>query len=67
MLTLIYIICVISNQAENAFGAFLFRELRAVAGAITITCLMVCNRNKFYDFCHIIFIASNLITYDPIF
>ncbi|XP_048225768.1 membrane-bound O-acyltransferase gup1 isoform X2 [Ricinus communis] len=30
-------------QAENAFGEFLFRELRAVAGAITITCLMVAN------------------------
>ncbi|CAN0877026.1 Membrane-bound O-acyltransferase GUP1 [Linum grandiflorum] len=30
-------------QAESAFGAFLFRELSAVAGAITITCLMVAN------------------------
>ncbi|KDP23321.1 hypothetical protein JCGZ_23154 [Jatropha curcas] len=30
-------------QAESAFGEFLFRELRAVAGAITITCLMVAN------------------------
>ncbi|KAL6494442.1 hypothetical protein OROGR_031242 [Orobanche gracilis] len=28
---------------EGAFGEFVFRELRAVAGAITITCLMVAN------------------------
>ncbi|RVW91423.1 Glycerol uptake protein 1 [Vitis vinifera] len=30
-------------QAESAFGEFIFRELSAVAGAITITCLMVAN------------------------
>ncbi|KAL6552313.1 hypothetical protein OROHE_007677 [Orobanche hederae] len=30
-------------QVEGAFGEFFFRELRAVAGAITITCLMVAN------------------------
>ncbi|XP_050223423.1 membrane-bound O-acyltransferase gup1 isoform X2 [Mercurialis annua] len=30
-------------QAENAFGELLFRELKAIAGAITITCLMVAN------------------------
>ncbi|KAK9282339.1 hypothetical protein L1049_005255 [Liquidambar formosana] len=30
-------------QAENAFGHFVFRELSAVAGAVTITCLMVAN------------------------
>ncbi|KAB1199160.1 putative membrane-bound O-acyltransferase C24H6.01c [Morella rubra] len=30
-------------QVESAFGEFVFRELRAVAGAITITCLMVAN------------------------
>ncbi|RVW14788.1 Glycerol uptake protein 1 [Vitis vinifera] len=29
-------------QAESAFGEFIFRELSAVAGAVTITCLMVC-------------------------
>ena len=28
-------------QAEGALGAFVFRELSAAAGAITITCLMV--------------------------
>ncbi|XP_022765630.1 putative membrane-bound O-acyltransferase C24H6.01c isoform X3 [Durio zibethinus] len=30
-------------QAEGALGGFVFRELSAVAGAITITCLMVAN------------------------
>ncbi|CAN1151613.1 Membrane-bound O-acyltransferase gup1 [Linum perenne] len=30
-------------QAESAFGELLFRELSAVAGAITVTCLMVAN------------------------
>ncbi|XP_057962521.1 membrane-bound O-acyltransferase gup1 isoform X7 [Malania oleifera] len=30
-------------QAESAFGQFVFRELSAAAGAITITCLMVAN------------------------
>ncbi|KAJ9180402.1 hypothetical protein P3X46_008651 [Hevea brasiliensis] len=30
-------------QAESTFGEFLFRELSAVAGAVTITCLMVAN------------------------
>ncbi|PIN08206.1 Acyltransferase [Handroanthus impetiginosus] len=30
-------------QVEGAFGEFIFRELNAVAGAITITCLMVAN------------------------
>ncbi|RVW14777.1 putative membrane-bound O-acyltransferase C24H6.01c [Vitis vinifera] len=30
-------------QVESAFGEFIFRELSAVAGAITITCLMVAN------------------------
>lgn len=29
-------------QVEGAFREFVFRELSAVAGAITITCLMVC-------------------------
>ncbi|RVW91469.1 putative membrane-bound O-acyltransferase C24H6.01c [Vitis vinifera] len=29
-------------QAESAFGEFIFRELSAVAGSVTITCLMVC-------------------------
>jgi hypothetical protein len=28
-------------QVESAVGKFVFRELSAVAGAITITCLMV--------------------------
>ncbi|KAM7270321.1 hypothetical protein ACFE04_029535 [Oxalis oulophora] len=32
-----------ASQAESAFGEFAFRELRAAAGAITITCLMVAN------------------------
>lgn len=30
-------------QVESALGQFVFRELSAVAGAITITCLMVAN------------------------
>ncbi|KAJ4845363.1 hypothetical protein Tsubulata_050280 [Turnera subulata] len=30
-------------QVQSSFGEFLFRELSAVAGAITITCLMVAN------------------------
>ncbi|KAK4263818.1 hypothetical protein QN277_029185 [Acacia crassicarpa] len=30
-------------QAESGFGQYLFRELSAVAGAVTITCLMVAN------------------------
>ncbi|XP_042971960.1 membrane-bound O-acyltransferase gup1 isoform X2 [Carya illinoinensis] len=30
-------------QVDSAFGEFVFRELRALAGAITITCLMVAN------------------------
>ncbi|XP_044480806.1 membrane-bound O-acyltransferase gup1-like [Mangifera indica] len=30
-------------QAESAFGEFIFRELSALAGAITITCLMIAN------------------------
>ncbi|KAM6583943.1 hypothetical protein CsatB_010945 [Cannabis sativa] len=30
-------------QATNAFRVFVLRELRAVAGAVTITCLMVAN------------------------
>ncbi|KAG9457793.1 hypothetical protein H6P81_002301 [Aristolochia fimbriata] len=30
-------------QAKSASGAFIFRELSAIAGAITITCLMVAN------------------------
>ncbi|XP_059648355.1 membrane-bound O-acyltransferase gup1 isoform X2 [Cornus florida] len=30
-------------QAENVFGEFVFRELSAAAGAVTITCLMVAN------------------------
>ncbi|KAJ0965864.1 hypothetical protein J5N97_027002 [Dioscorea zingiberensis] len=30
-------------QARSALGAFIFRELSAVAGAVTITCLMVAN------------------------
>ncbi|KAI3498708.1 hypothetical protein L1887_34487 [Cichorium endivia] len=32
-----------SFQADNVFKEFIFRELSAVAGAITITCLMVAN------------------------
>ncbi|KAI8573606.1 hypothetical protein RHMOL_Rhmol01G0290300 [Rhododendron molle] len=32
-----------SFQAPSAFGEFVFRELSALAGAITITCLMVAN------------------------
>ncbi|KAH9670210.1 MBOAT (Membrane bound O-acyl transferase) family protein [Citrus sinensis] len=32
-----------SFQAESAFGRFLVRELRAFAGSITITCLMIAN------------------------
>ncbi|KAK1570656.1 hypothetical protein Q3G72_005317 [Acer saccharum] len=32
-----------SFQAKSAFGEFLFRELSAIAGAITITCLMIAN------------------------
>ncbi|XP_058189323.1 membrane-bound O-acyltransferase gup1-like isoform X1 [Rhododendron vialii] len=32
-----------SFQAPGAFGEFVFRELSALAGAITITCLMVAN------------------------
>ncbi|KAJ4826320.1 hypothetical protein Tsubulata_004088, partial [Turnera subulata] len=30
-------------QVQSSFREFLFRELSAVAGAITITCLMVAN------------------------
>ncbi|KAF5735684.1 putative membrane-bound O-acyltransferase C24H6.01c [Tripterygium wilfordii] len=30
-------------QAESVIGVLVFRELRAVAGAVTITCLMVAN------------------------
>ncbi|CAJ1977516.1 unnamed protein product [Sphenostylis stenocarpa] len=30
-------------QAQSSFGACIFRELSAVAGAVTITCLMVAN------------------------
>lgn len=30
-------------QVEGAFGEFLFREISAAGGAITITCLMVAN------------------------
>ncbi|KAL8158893.1 hypothetical protein V2J09_000430 [Rumex salicifolius] len=30
-------------KAETAFGKFIFRELSAVAGAVTITCLMIAN------------------------
>ncbi|KAG8649557.1 membrane-bound O-acyltransferase gup1 isoform X2 [Manihot esculenta] len=30
-------------QAESTFGEFLFREFSALAGAVTITCLMVAN------------------------
>ncbi|KAK3030387.1 hypothetical protein RJ639_038915, partial [Escallonia herrerae] len=30
-------------QVESTFGEFVFRELSAVAGAVTITCLMVAN------------------------
>ncbi|CAK9154994.1 unnamed protein product [Ilex paraguariensis] len=30
-------------QVESAFGEFVFRELSAMLGAITITCLMVAN------------------------
>nr|DAD43902.1 TPA_asm: hypothetical protein HUJ06_002132 [Nelumbo nucifera] len=30
-------------QVKNAFGEFVHRELRAISGAITITCLMVAN------------------------
>ncbi|KAL9235783.1 hypothetical protein vseg_010519 [Gypsophila vaccaria] len=30
-------------QVENAFGKFLLRELRAISGAVTITCLMIAN------------------------
>ncbi|KAF5768760.1 hypothetical protein HanRHA438_Chr14g0650661 [Helianthus annuus] len=32
-----------SIKVDNVFKAFIFRELSAVAGAITITCLMVAN------------------------
>ncbi|KAG9138722.1 hypothetical protein Leryth_021032 [Lithospermum erythrorhizon] len=32
-----------SLQVESAFGEVIFREFRAVAGAVTITCLMVAN------------------------
>jgi len=32
-----------SFQVHSAFGEFVFRELSALAGAITITCLMVAN------------------------
>ncbi|KAK6911727.1 Membrane bound O-acyl transferase, MBOAT [Dillenia turbinata] len=32
-----------SFQVESMFGKFMFREFSAVAGAITITCLMVAN------------------------
>ncbi|KAH7571231.1 hypothetical protein JRO89_XS04G0003400 [Xanthoceras sorbifolium] len=32
-----------SFQAKSAFGEFLFREFSAIAGAITITCLMIAN------------------------
>lgn len=28
-------------QVESAFGEFLLRELKALSGAVTITCLMV--------------------------
>lgn len=31
-----------SCQVESTHGEFVVRELSAVAGAITITCLMVC-------------------------
>uniref|UniRef100_A0A7N2L414 Uncharacterized protein n=1 Tax=Quercus lobata TaxID=97700 RepID=A0A7N2L414_QUELO len=30
-------------MVESALGQFVFRELSAVAGAVTITCLMVAN------------------------
>lgn len=30
------------SQAKGALGDFVHRELSAVAGAVTITCLMVC-------------------------
>ncbi|OIW02345.1 hypothetical protein TanjilG_11239 [Lupinus angustifolius] len=30
-------------KAKSAFGEFIYRELSAVAGAVTITCLMVAN------------------------
>lgn len=30
-------------KVESSFGKFLYRELSAVAGAVTITCLMVAN------------------------
>lgn len=30
-------------QVKDTFGGFVFRELRAVSGAVTITCLMVAN------------------------
>ncbi|MED6194505.1 hypothetical protein PIB30_029153 [Stylosanthes scabra] len=32
-----------ASQAESSLGKFVFREISAVAGAITITCLMVAN------------------------
>ncbi|KAH9733769.1 MBOAT (Membrane bound O-acyl transferase) family protein [Citrus sinensis] len=34
---------IIGYGAESAFGGFLVRELRAFAGSITITCLMIAN------------------------
>lgn len=34
-------------QVESALGQFVFRELSAVAGAVTITCLMVCPYTNF--------------------
>ncbi|EPS58937.1 hypothetical protein M569_15877, partial [Genlisea aurea] len=32
-----------SFQVESDMGAFIFRELSAISGAVTITCLMVAN------------------------
>ncbi|KAJ4840900.1 hypothetical protein Tsubulata_047126 [Turnera subulata] len=34
-------------QVQSSFREFLFRELSAVAGAITITCLRVCSSKLF--------------------
>lgn len=44
-------------QAESSSGEHLFRELSAVAGAVTITCLMVC------PLLHLDAIAYNEILY----
>lgn len=55
-LTILILSCIFC-QVKSTHGEFVVRELSAVAGAITITCLMVCilclikaytNHNYFY-------------------